>query len=430
MKRMRSQIVTSKIEDDIRTMAWKTTTIGEQVTLQRGIDITKAQQRAGAVPVVSSGGISSYHDTAYAAGPGVVLGRKGTIGTVFYVEGPYWPHDTTLWVKDFKNNDPRFVYYFFLSMQSVLMALDVGTANPALNRNHVHPIKVKWPPFQEQKAISSALGAIDDKIELNRKMNRTLEATAHALFKSWFIDFDPVAAKAAGEEWHRFSKPILDLLPCKFSESKLGPIPHGWKLLTFDEVFEVNPPRELRRGQLSPYLEMQNLPTNSALPEHWRIRELTSGMKFMNGDTLVARITPCLENGKTAYVMFLEEGEVGWGSTEYLVIRSRTALPLEFSYFVARSDEFRTHAIANMTGSSGRQRVPATSLNSIVVAVPPPEIANAFGTYARRIFSLLKANLDQTSSLRVLRDSLIPRLMSGMIRFLEDESVVLDTLNQ
>ena len=93
-------------------MSWQNCTIGDQITLQRGVDITKKTARPGEVPVISSGGTSTYHDTAISEGPGVVIGRKGTLGTVFWSEGPYWPHDTTLWVKDFKGNDPRFVYYF------------------------------------------------------------------------------------------------------------------------------------------------------------------------------------------------------------------------------------------------------------------------------------------------------------------------------
>ena len=174
---------------------WFPTTIGDQVMLQRGKDITKKEQKPGPVPVVSSGGISSYHDTAFAEAPGVILGRKGTLGTVFYLDQDYWPHDTTLWVKDFKGNNERFVYYFFEAMSDELIALDVGTANPTLNRNHVHPIDTLWPIREVQDRISALLGQLDDKIELNRRMNETLEATARAIFRSWFVDFDPVVAK-------------------------------------------------------------------------------------------------------------------------------------------------------------------------------------------------------------------------------------------
>ncbi|MFA0350869.1 restriction endonuclease subunit S, partial [Vibrio sp. 10N.222.55.C6] len=148
------------------------TTIGEQITLQRGFDITKKEQQEGNVPVVSSGGISSYHNVSKVEAPGVVLGRKGTLGTVFFVEKDFWPHDTSLWVKDFKGNNPQFVYYFFKGMSAELKKMDVGAANPALNRNHVHPLQVEWPRREVQDQIVSVGAALDQKITLNNQINQ------------------------------------------------------------------------------------------------------------------------------------------------------------------------------------------------------------------------------------------------------------------
>jgi type I restriction enzyme S subunit len=120
---------------------WTQSTWGDVTTLQCGFDITKdVQARDGSVPVISSGGISSYHDESKADGPGVVIGGKGTLGRVYFVEGPYWPHDTTLWVKDFKGNDPRFVYYALRSIDPG--NLNVDSASPTLNRNHFEAPRV------------------------------------------------------------------------------------------------------------------------------------------------------------------------------------------------------------------------------------------------------------------------------------------------
>jgi len=116
---------------------------------------------------------------------------------VYFIDSDYWPHDTTLWVKDFHSNDPRFVYYFFKSIARRIAGMDVGSANPTLNRNHVHPIRILWPSLPEQEAIAHILGTFDDKIELNRRMNETLEAMARAIFKSWFSGLDAVQVKAA-----------------------------------------------------------------------------------------------------------------------------------------------------------------------------------------------------------------------------------------
>lgn len=142
---------------------WDVVRLGRRIELQRGVDITKDEQSEGTVPVVSSGGISSFHDTAFVAGPGVVVGRKGTAGAVYYVECDYWPHDTTLYVREFRGNDPRYVFYKLCSMD--LATFDTGSANPTLNRNLVHPVFVSWPPVPEQAAIAAYLDEETAKVD-------------------------------------------------------------------------------------------------------------------------------------------------------------------------------------------------------------------------------------------------------------------------
>jgi restriction endonuclease S subunit len=142
---------------------WARSTIGDQLILQRGFDITKDQQSEGDVPVVSSGGIKSFHNRSMAQGPGVVIGRKGTLGKVFYLKDDFWPHDTTLWVKDFKGNNPKCVYYFFLGLD--VKRLDSGTANPALNRNQVHPIEISWPLVTQQDTIVAKFDALSTETQ-------------------------------------------------------------------------------------------------------------------------------------------------------------------------------------------------------------------------------------------------------------------------
>jgi type I restriction enzyme S subunit len=161
---------------------WVHTTIGDQVTLQRGFDITKHHQKEGTIPVVSSGGIKSFHSTAMTQGPGVVMGRKGTLGKVFYLENAFWPHDTTLWVKDFKGNIPRFVYYFFTLLD--VRHLDSGTANPALNRNQVHPIEIDWPPIALQKKIAARLDSLQEETQRLESIYVRKLAALEALKKS------------------------------------------------------------------------------------------------------------------------------------------------------------------------------------------------------------------------------------------------------
>ena len=164
---------------------WRSAMLQDLIFFQRGYDITKAEQKPGDIPVVSSSGISSYHSESKVDGPGVVIGRKGSLGTVYYIDGPYWPHDTTLWSKDFKGNHPGFVYYFLRTMS--LERYDVGNSNPTLNRNHIHKLEIKFPEYQIQKRIASILSAYDDLIENNRRRIRLLEQAARLLYREWFL---------------------------------------------------------------------------------------------------------------------------------------------------------------------------------------------------------------------------------------------------
>ncbi len=276
-------------------------------------------------------------------------------------------------------------------------------------------MRITLPPPEEQRAISHVLGALDDKIELNRRMSETLEEMARALFKSWFVDFDPVRAKAEGRD-PGLPRELAELFPDQLMDSEIGEVPKGWRVIPLPLVIKVNPSRRLKKGEFAPYLDMANMPTRGHSPDRVVSREFGSGMRFENGDTLVARITPCLENGKTAFVDFLAEGQVGWGSTEYIVLRPKSPLPPEFAYCLARSTEFHEYAIQSMTGSSGRQRVPAESLDHFKLSAPSKDVSVAFGRLVHPLFARARNAVAEARTLSAVRDSLLPRLISGDLR--------------
>lgn len=159
--------------------------LGELVTFQRGFDITKAEQQPGSVPIVSSSGVSSFHNKYRVKAPGVVIGRKGTLGTTHFLRENFWPHDTSLWVRDFKDNDPRFVYYFLQTLK--LEQFDVGASNPTLNRNHLHKIPVTPFEYRQQRKIAAILTAYDDLIDNNRQRIALLEKMAEEIYREWFV---------------------------------------------------------------------------------------------------------------------------------------------------------------------------------------------------------------------------------------------------
>lgn len=276
-------------------------------------------------------------------------------------------------------------------------------------------LSIPWPKRERRRFIARVLGALDDKIEINRKMNTTIESIAQALFQSWFVDFAPVYDKSKGRT-PGLPTQIAALFPSEFENSSLGPIPKGWEVSHLSDICSLNPLRSLRQGEVAPYLDMKNMPTLGPCPNEVVNRKFTSGSRFENGDTLLARITPCLENGKTAYVQHLAEHQTGWGSTEFIVLRPHSPIPPIFAYYLARSDRFRSFAIQRMTGSSGRQRVDSSSLSGFNLAIPPDEIFIEFGKLLSPAMKSAHANAQNSKHLSQIRDSLLPKLLSGELR--------------
>lgn len=321
--------------------------------------------------------------------------------------------------------NPRFLRYSLVNspMQSHLMALaSAGATRNAITKSMIEALVVEAPPIEEQRAIAHILGTIDDKIDILRRQNETLEAMARALFKAWFVDFDPVRAKMEGR-WRRgeslpgMPADLWELFPDRLVQSELGEIPEGWEYVCASQLIEFNPPERLRKGAEAHYIEMAALPTSGSWPEPPVLRPFGSGMRFRNGDTLLARITPCLENGKTAFVQCLPGNAVGWGSTEYIVMRSKAPVPPEFGYLLARDASFREQSIRSMTGTSGRQRVQADSVAAFRIASPSNEaVWDAFSRVVELPFKSIKANAEAISTLAQLRDTLLPKLISGELR--------------
>lgn len=301
------------------------------------------------------------------------------------------------------------------AVQAALRARATGTTVLGIKQSELRKVILELPPMPYQRAIAHILGTLDDKIELNRRMNETLEAMARAIFKSWFVDFDPVRAKAEGRDTG-LPDHLAELFPDSFEDSELGGVPAGWVPRALGDLIELNPRLTLKRGEVAPYLDMANTPTVGHSPAGVRPREYTSGTRFKNGDTLLARITPCLENGKTAYVDFLGKDEVGWGSTEFIVMRPRSPWPGEFAYCLARDPSFREYAIQRMTGSSGRQRVRTEALGHLTLSIPPDELGRAFGSLVKPLFERASAGSAESETLAELRDTLLPKLISGELR--------------
>ena len=292
--------------------------------------------------------------------------------------------------------DHHFIYYCIQGndfQEFIQNNIDSHSAQENISGTSIARFPILLPPLPEQRAIAGVLGSLDDKIDLLHRQNKTLEGMAEALWRKMFVP------ACAGD-------PHAD-------REEADP---NWKKGKLGNIAEINPLRSIKKRAIAIYLDMSNMPTNGPFPKEWIKREFTSGMKFKNGDTVIARITPCLENGKTAYVNFLNNEEIAWGSTEYIVLAPKTGYHSEWYYFLARNDDFRDFAIQNMTGTSGRQRVSGESVAQYEITIPPSKYMEQFGEFAMPVMEHIKHNSFQIRSLSRLRDTLLPKLMSGELR--------------
>ncbi|MFJ3937835.1 restriction endonuclease subunit S [Streptomyces parvus] len=272
----------------------------------------------------------------------------------FHLTGAMWNHQVQ------HTGVARFQYTRFAESQEVLL-----------------------PPLVDQQAIAEVLGALDDKIAANGRIVATMEALIQARFSAYGFDGD---VQGSGGE------------------------------VRVDELVEFNPKVPKPRADETVYVDMAALPTDSARVRRWITRPPSGGARFVNGDTVMARITPCLENGKTAYIDFMEPGEVGIGSTEFIVMRPRHGVPAHFPYVLARSPRFRAHAIMSMTGSSGRQRCQVDRLVGFLMPRPQVQDLAELDSHCAPSFDLAKKLDTESRTLADLRDTLLPQLVTGKLR--------------
>ena len=397
------------------SVTWREATLAEVIELKRGYDLPQQDRRPGPVPLVSSSGVTDSHVVARVKGPGVVTGRYGTLGEVYYVTEDFWPLNTTLYVKDFKGNDPRFIGYFLRGLN--FLSYSDKAAVPGLNRNHLHQAIVLYPPnVREQRAIAHILGTLDDKIELNRLMNGTLEALARALFKSWFVDFDPVRAKMAGRD-PGLPKHLADLFPNRLNNCGK---PEEWAIGTLAEVADF-PKRSISPAEVSedtPYIGLEHMPRRSIALTTWEsARNVASNKsRFKRGEHLFGKLRPYFHKVGCAPVD-------GICSTDIVVVTPKAADWDGFTLFSLSSDEFIDYADQSSTGT----KMPRTSWKTIAqyrTCLPSRQILCVFQSIVQPLIEQIIASVHEISTCAQTRDLLLPKLISGEIRTGEAERAV------
>ncbi|MCL6582687.1 MAG: restriction endonuclease subunit S [bacterium] len=411
---------------------WHEVTVGDFAPFAYGKGLPEHQRDPfGDIPVFGSNGTVGVHSEALTSGPTVIIGRKGTVGAVHYSEKPCWPIDTTFYVTDPDTNVLRFKYYLLKSLG--LEHMNADSAVPGLNREAAHARKVRIPPLPEQRAIAHILGTLDDKIELNRRMSRTLEEMARAIFKSWFVDFDPVRAKAAVRREHpdwpnaqvsraacpNMKPEIAELFPDRLVDSKLGEIPEGWEVKAIGDLAEVvggsTPkterteywaegthhwvtPKDLSALSMPVLLDTERKITDAGLAQ------ISSGL-LPKGTVLLSSRAPIGYLAISEVPVAVNQGFIAMkprpGTSNLFLLR----------WAGAAHDEIVSHA----NGSTFLE-ISKSNFRPIRVVTPPTTVMDAFDRVTRPLYLKVVDHEHESRTLAALRDALLPKLISGEIR--------------
>lgn len=377
---------------------WKATTLGEQVNLKRGYDLPSNSRIEGNVPIYSSSGISGFHSEKMSNAPGVITGRYGTIGKVFFSKTPYWPLNTTLYIQDFKGNYELFIYYFLQQLD--WEKYSDKSAVPGVNRNDVHQEEIVIPSIPEQKAIAAVLSSLDDKIDLLHRQNKTLEAMAETLFRQWFIE-------EAKDNWTEGS--IGDLLETTFGGD--------WGKETPEDDFVI--PVNCIRGT-----DIADLQVGLAnkIPLRFVKEKKFSSIEPRNGD-IIFEISGGTENQSTGRSIYIDS-----------CIKSLFDYPLVFSNFCRllrpKNTEYTFFIFLYLqylysmddffsleNGSSGIKNLNYKALLfDRRYLMPDEDKIFTFNKNAVVFFKKINQNKKQIKTLEKIRNSLLPKLMSGELR--------------
>lgn len=424
---------------------WKECELGDFIELKRGYDLPKSTRNEGSIPIISSSGFTDFHDKPMVKGPGVVTGRYGTIGEVFYSEEDFWPLNTTLYVVDFKGNDPLFVYYL---LQTISYAdYTDKAAVPGVNRNHLHKAKVKVPIYLDiQQKVAAQLYQLEKRVTLGKQINQTLEQMSQTLFKSWFVDFDPVIDNAldagnpipealqsraelrqkvrSSADFKPLPADIRALFPAEFEETELGWVPKDWYHKNAEEIATISigktPPRNQKEcfshkkdsnytwvsikdlGNCNVFIKESSEYLTTDAVNNYNVKIVPKGAVLLSFKLTIGRIAIAesilTTNEAIAHFYNMKHGV----NKEYL-----------YSYL--------QHFDYNTLGSTSSI---ATAVNSkiirkIPILLPDTDILHQYKISTDIIFKRISFNNRNTYDLTALCDTLLPKLISGELS-LED----------
>jgi type I restriction enzyme S subunit len=376
-------------------MKWRECLLGDVFTLQRGHDLPESKRQTGEVPVVTSSGITGQHNEAKAKAPGVVTGRYGTLGEVFYISEDYWPHNTALYVKDFKGNCPRFVAYFLRN--SLRNYQSDKAAVPGIDRNVLHALKVRIPNLPTQEAIVSVLSAYDDLIENNRRRMAILEESARLLYQEWFVRL-----RFPGHEHVR----VID------------GVPEGWrkqKLIELCESVDYGYTASADQDEIGPkFLRITDIVPDhinwSSVPYCTIEDERLERFRLREGDIVIART-----GATVGYAKRLHKRHPETVFASYLVrLRPRQDVESLIMGVFVESQAYKEYVMSRI-GGAAQPNANAQVLAAAEIVMPTKGIQREFRDLIEPLIDEREILQLQNQKLTAARDMLLPRLMSGEV---------------
>ena len=362
---------------------WRNGELGNFITLKRGFDLPQQKREDGQVPIFSSSGITGTHSTAMVNAPGVITGRYGTIGEVFYAAEDFWPLNTTLFVEDFHGNDAEFIYYFLKTLE--WSKFTSASAVPGINRNTVHKETVSLPDIETQRRIASTLSMLDEKIKTNTEINDNLEQQAQAIYHERFETVSP------------------------------NDLPSDWRIVTLGEVATIS------NKSFNPLKEPEILLEHYSIPAFDEARfpvfELSTSIKSNKFiiDASCFMISKLNPTTKRVWKPYCLTGNAVC-STEFIVYKAKDQSITDFLYSVIDSGSFSDFMCSHVTGSTGsRQRTTPSDTLSYELILPSEDELAEFQSLVSPMYGQMRINAIENDKLKRLRDSLLPKLMSGEI---------------
>ena len=384
--------------------------------LEYGKGLRDYSDAAGNFRVFGTNGPIGWTDKSLVNGPGVILGRKGAYRGVHYSADPFFVIDTAYYVVPKTDLDMRWLYYATIHHQ--LGQIDDGSPIPSTTRAAVYPREMVVPEPDEQGAIAGILGALDDKIEQNRRTARALERLARAIFRAWFVDFEPVKAKAAGAtSFPSMPQAVLDPLPTRFVDSEIGPVPEGWEVGGIPSIATLSKVHVNPQEHADEVFDHFSIPAFDAdVRTVVEFGEAIKSNKFLvaEGCVLLSKLNPRIPR---TWLPPSPRGRQQIASTEFLVFVPRSAFDRHYLYCQFQQSSFREKLAQSASGTSNsHQRVRPDDVLQKMVIVPPPLVRKGFADIADPLFALSAANHAESAILAEVRDYLLPKLFCGQVR--------------